>query len=69
LVDEQRRAELAQDPRGLRGALRRVRGDRRIQRLALPDRGVQGALGLLKRRARVGAVMVKDVDVVQAGSP
>ena len=60
------RAELAQDRSGLARRLRRVRGDPGIERLALPDRGVERAHRLLERGVRVEAMRVEDVDVVQA---
>src|SRR4051794_5333377 len=69
LVDEQRRAEVAQDPDGLLGALRGVRRDAGVERLALSHRGVEGAERLLERRVGVQAVRVEDVDVVQAHAP
>ena len=66
LVDEQRRAQLAQDARRLAGALRAVRGDADVARLPRAHGGVEGAHRLLERRVGVGPVRVEDVDVVQA---
>ena len=66
LVDQQRRAQVAQDVRCLDGALRRVGRDAGIQRLALPYGGVQRAERLFHGRVRVAAVRVEDVDVVEA---
>ena len=65
LVDQQRGAELAQDPDRLARALARVGGDPGVQRLALAHRGVERAERLLQRRVRVEPVRVEDVDVVE----
>ena len=65
LVDQQRRAQLAQDRHRLAGARGRVGRDAHVARLALADGGVQGAHGLLQRRVRVEPVVVEDVDPVQ----
>ena len=65
LVDEQRRAQLAQDPLGLLGARGRVGRHPDVERLARAHGGVQRAHRLLQRRLGVGAVRVEDVDVVQ----
>ena len=61
-----RRPERAHDRRRLAGLLRRVRGDARVERLALPHGRVERAHRLLERRVRVEAVRVEDVDVVEA---
>ena len=66
LVDQQWRAELAQDGGGLRGPLGGVGGDPGVQRPARGDRGGQRPHGLLQRGVRVGPVAVEDVHVVQA---
>ena len=65
LVDQQRRAQLAQDPRRLFGARTRVGRDAGVQRLALPHRGVERAERFLERRVRIEPVRVEDVDVVE----
>ena len=52
--------------RRLARLLRRVGRDPRVQRLALPDGGVERAHRLLERRLGVEAVGVEDVDVVEA---
>ena len=69
LVDEQRRAQLAQDAGRLGRALGRVGRDARVQRLALAHGGVERAERLLQRRAGVAPVRVEDVDVVEAHAP
>ena len=61
----QRRAERLQDAAALRVSLRLVLRDADIERLALADGRVERAHGLLERRARVGAVGVEDVDIVE----
>jgi hypothetical protein len=66
LVDQQRRAHLAQDPHRLARALARVGGDAGVERLALADRAVERAHRLVERRLGVEPVRVEDVDVVQA---
>ncbi len=50
----------------LGGALRRVRRDARVQRLALPHGRVEGAERLLHGRLGIAPVRVEDVDVVEA---
>ena len=66
LVDQQRRAQRFQDRHRLPRQLRRIRGDADIQRFALPHRAVQCSHRFLQRRARIDAVRVEDVHVVQA---
>ncbi len=66
LVDEQRRAEVAQDGRRLARPVRVVRGNPRVQRAARAHCGVQRAHRLLEWCVRVEAVGVEDVDVVEA---
>ena len=65
-MDQQRRAEAAQDLDRLRRPLRRVGADSGVQRLALAHGGVERAHRLLQRRDRIDAVGVEDVDVVQS---
>ena len=55
-----------QDGGGLRGLLGGVVGDADVQGLAGADDGVEGAHRLLQRGVGVGAVVVEDVDVVEA---
>ena len=69
LVDEQRRAEVAEDGMRLTGLLGRVRRDAGVERLALANGAVERAHRLLQRRRRVDAMRVEDVDVVEAHPP
>ncbi len=68
-MDQQGGAQVAHDRRRAGRLLRRVRRDTGVQRLARADGPVQRAHGLLQRRVRVGAVVVEDVDVLQAHPP
>jgi hypothetical protein len=68
-VDQQRGAELLQDRGGAGGLLGVVVADADVEGLAGADDGVEGAHRLLERGLRVGAVVVEDVDVVQAEAP
>ena len=68
-MDEQRRAQPAQDLGRLRRALGRVGRDARVERLALAHGGVERAERLLHRRAGVAPVRVEDVDVLEAHAP
>ena len=65
LVDQQRRAQVAQDRGGLARLLRRVRGDADVERLALPYRRVERSHRLLERRLGVETMRVEDVDVLE----
>ena len=65
LVDERRRAEVAQDFRRLMGALRRIGRDADVERLAGAHRRVERAHGFLERRVGIEAVRIEDVDVVE----
>ena len=69
LMDEERRAEPAQDRRRLLRLRRRVRRDAGVERLALAYGGVERAHRLLERRLRIEAVRVEDVDVVETHPP
>ncbi len=64
-MDDERRAELAQDRVGLGRLLRRVGRDADVERLSLPDGGVERAHRLLERCLRIETVRVEDVDVVE----
>ena len=64
LVDQQRRAQRAQDGGGVPGPFRRVGRDARVQGLARPDGGVERAHGLFQRGVGVEAVAVEDVHVL-----
>src|ERR1700733_7346216 len=66
LMDEQRRAQLAQDQRRLLGPARTVGGDSHVARLALADGGVERPHRLLERRLGIEPVRVEDVDVVES---
>ena len=65
-MDEERRAEVAQDPSSLARLLRRVRRDADVERLPLMHGGGERAHRLLERRLGVEPVRVEDVDVVDA---
>ena len=65
-MDQQRRAELAQDLGRLLGPPRAVGGDPDVPRLALAHRRVERAHRLLERRLGIEPVRVEDVDVVEA---
>ncbi len=69
LVDQQRRAERAEDLDRFDRALGAVGADSDIQRLALPDGGVEGAHRLVQWGLRVNAMRVEDVDVVEPHPP
>ena len=64
-MDQQRRAETAQDRGSLARSLGRIRGDAHVERLALPDGGVEGAHRLFERSLRIEPVGIEDVDVVE----
>ena len=65
LVDEQRRAQRAQNAHGLARLLRAVVGNADVERLAAAHDLVKRAHRLLHRRVRVGPVVVEDVHVVK----
>ncbi len=65
LVDQERRAQLAEDRGSLSRLLGRVRGNPDVEGLPLPNRSVERAHRLLERRVRVESVRVEDVDVVE----
>ena len=64
-MDEQRRAKTAQDRGGLARPLRRVRRDAHVERLALPDGGIERAHRLFEGSVRIEPVGIEDVDVVE----
>ena len=66
LMDEQGSAEVGEDRGGLAGLLRGVVRDAGIERLPAAHRVVQRPHGLLERGLGVLAVVVEDVDMVQA---
>jgi hypothetical protein len=66
LVDEAGRAQLAEELSGAGGEVGGVVRDPGIERLARADGVRDGAHRLLDRRVRVGAVRIKDIDVVEA---
>ena len=66
LVDDERRAELAQDLVRLACLRSGVGRDADVERFPLPHGGVEGVHRLLERRLRVEAMRVEDVDVVEA---
>ena len=65
LMDEERRAEVAQDPVRLLRLGGGVRRDAGVERFALPHGCVERAHRLLERRVGIEAVRVEDVDVVE----
>ena len=64
-MDQERRAQVAQQRGRLARLRRRVRRDPGVERLPLVHRGCERAHRLGERRLRVGAVRVEDVDVVE----
>ena len=66
LVDQHRRAQVAQDLRRGERVLRGVGRHPDVERLARADGRVERAHRLLERRVGVRAVVVEDVDVVEA---
>jgi hypothetical protein len=67
-VQQQRCAQVAEQPGRLPSALRGVGGDPRVQRPAGAHRGVERTHRLLERGIRVEAVRIEDVHIVQTQS-
>ncbi len=65
LMDQQRCAQFEQDIHRLAGALRVIRRDPDIERLALPHDLVERAHGFFQRGIGIEAVRIEDIDVVE----
>ena len=68
-MDQQRGAQVGQDPRRLGRPLGRIRRDAGIQRPPRLHRRVQRTHRLLERRGGIGPVRVEDVDIVDVHPP